>query len=366
MGEDFTGKILFIGELIGVERSQAKLRILISEGKLKLLTTVMGEGGEITTQTIETRGVPVFITTTTSVSPDAELLNRLFMLSIDESRAHTREVLRFEAQKFMEPINEEKDIYESELLSIFDTVLTSMKNKYLVPFADILGEVFPDANLKARRDFKKLIAITGAIAILHQFQRPIVFNKKLKEFEYVVALPIDFYMALRISEKSLQSTLMNVQARALEALKVFEAGEFQTASTVSALINRSQSTTRQLLNSLMRQGLLTRDDAKKPYKFFLKEGYSEYTCSLSQFEEVFKVFDENKLKGYLDSKNLDARQESKLDDLFIKTTFDPISGEPMNTDEILAYLSRASEEKQNKEEQKRKQQKLVMHPRFQK
>lgn len=80
---------------------------------------------------------------------------------------------------------------------------------------------------------------------------------------------------------------MNIQKRALEALSHFNGDEKLTAGEVSVMIGKTQSTTRQLLNNLMFNGFLLRDDSKKPYKFFLKASTDTFTISVANFEEVF-------------------------------------------------------------------------------
>jgi hypothetical protein len=64
---NFNNKILKIGELHGIDKAQSKIRILISEGKLRLLTTSKDEHGNIVTGILETTGIPVFVSTTTSM-----------------------------------------------------------------------------------------------------------------------------------------------------------------------------------------------------------------------------------------------------------------------------------------------------------
>ena len=296
MGGNFTNKILYISELKGVDESQSKLRILISEGKLRLLSCDMEGGGSTTV--IETTGVPSFITTTTSLSPDTELLNRLFMLSIDETESQTKKVLKFEAQQFMDiyDVDYAQRNNESELVSIMSHLNVK---EYRIPFADILARLFPARSLKARRDFKKLLNIIGTVAFLHQYQRPIVKQIKNPINSYILATPADFYIAFRIAGASLQTTLMNIQQRALETLAIFTEGDSFTAGEVSVRIDKTQSTTRQILNSLMHSGFLLRDDSKKPYHFIIKEGTSAFSCSVANFEEVFVSFGETELDNFL-------------------------------------------------------------------
>jgi len=101
LGSSLDKKILDIEELRGAEAAQSSLRLMISEGNLRLLTTTVDdETGKLATTTIDTLGRPTFITTATSAEIDNELLNRLFIISIDESREQTKKIIKFEAQKY--------------------------------------------------------------------------------------------------------------------------------------------------------------------------------------------------------------------------------------------------------------------------
>lgn len=180
-------------------------------------------------------------------------------------------------------------------------------------------------------------------AFLHQYQRPIVRKQNCKVPFYILATPADFYLAFRIAREFLQTTLMNIQQRALEALTFFKGDDKWTAGEISVKIGKTQSTTRQLLNSLMYNGFLLRDDSKKPYKFYLKTSTNAYTCSVAQFEEVFASFDETELDNYLESNFLHARRRE-----LSKTVIDPISGESMELanlsfEKLIALPSRACE-----------------------
>jgi len=144
LGQDFTNKILMVDELRGAEKSQASLRVWISEGRLRLLTTTRDDNGKITTEVIETNGVPCFITTTTSVTIDEELLNRLFIISIDETQEQTRKIMRFEAKQFSSFPEEAEDYFDKVLREAqqqlvyrdkvkFPTPINSLKSSLLIP-----------------------------------------------------------------------------------------------------------------------------------------------------------------------------------------------------------------------------------------
>lgn len=323
IAQDFTNKILKVEELRGTEKAQSSLRVWISEGKLRLLTTTIGEDGKTTTEVIETNGYPCFITSSTTVRPDEELLNRLFLISIDDSEAQTRKVLEYEAKEFMDPDFERKAQPSEPLVEAVTVIGATPFYHVLIPFADQLANEFPSKSVKARRDFKKLLCIIGAVAFLHQFQRPIAC--KAKHRNYVVALPVDFLIAWQIAEQGMKETLMNIQKRSLQVLELFKDSNIEglTSRQVATQTQLSQSRAREILNGLVDFGYLVKDRSKKEHVFSLK-GNPDVDGSISDFETSCLSFDEKKFEEWLVDKQLKTRHR-----VWASSYVNPITGEEL-------------------------------------
>ena len=324
LGTNFKHKILKVEELHGAQKAQSKIRVWISEGKLRLLTTVKDEDGNITTDIIETDGIPVFITTTTSVTPDEELLNRIFILSVDETPEQTRAIVKYEAQQFMEP-----DFEDPEPDPVIKAYLQKIQyvNRAVIPYANLLAEAFPCDTVKARRDFKKLLNLIYVSAVLHQYQRPILCKVDYKP--YVVALPQDFYIVWRIAGRSLGATLYNLQERMLKVLRCFESegGDLvtHTSASVAALTGYSQNRAREILNNLVNYGFLTRNEEHKPYIYSLVK--KPEISTINGLAEALQRFTEEDLKNYL---NQHARTTKKYSIIESKTRLEPINIDNLN------------------------------------
>jgi len=344
IAQDFTDKILKVEELRGTERAQSSLRVWISEGKLRLLTTTRDEDGKLTTEVLETNGVPCFITTTTSVNPDEELLNRLFLISIDETEPQTKKILEYEAQQFMDPDFEEKAQPPQELVEALNFIAVTPFYEVLIPFADQLASRFPSKSLKARRDFKKLLFIIGAVAFLHQMQRPIVY--KAKNRQYVVALPVDFLIAWQVAEQGMKETLMNIQKRSLEVLELFKDPyvEGLTSRQVATKTRLSQNRAREILNGLVDFGYLVKDRSKKEHVFSLK-GNIDVDSTINDFESSCLSFDEKRFEEWLDDKHLKTRYR-----VWATSYVNPITGE-----ELPLSYSRVLKKTENEQESTVKQ-----------
>lgn len=290
---DMKGKILKVEEMRGIEDVQSKLRVLISEGGLRLLSTRRNEEGNIDTEVIETKGTPVFLTTTANYQIDEELTNRLFIISIDESPEQTRKILKFQ-RKFWngsESLEAEKfDLPWLDHLFAFRVV---------IPYYDLLADTFPVDSVKARRDFQKLCHVIEVVAFLHQYQRVRICKTDCKIPQYIVAYPSDFYMAWTICNQTLRQTLMNVQKRALDVLDLFKPNEFKTVRTIADDLQMSQSWARECLKALVRSGFLTVDEKYRTHQYWLSEK-AKAKATLWQNEVSLESFGEKELKTWLD------------------------------------------------------------------
>ncbi len=187
---DLTGKILFIDELRGIQNAQAP-KLLISEGRLRLGTVINGEP-----VTIEVRGTPVIITTTTlAVLDDPEFENRVIPIQIDESEEQTQRVLEFEAEEYEDPA---QDLGEHQRIQALIGFLDQLKPYGVAnPYAGKLAEDYPKRNIEARRDYRKLMNLCNVVTWLHQHQRTtakkgldIVSVAELKDLETVKDLAL--------------------------------------------------------------------------------------------------------------------------------------------------------------------------------
>jgi len=352
LGQNFDGRILYIDELRGAEAAQASLRVWISEGSLHLLTTELDENGKIVTKEIETNGTPVFITTHAGTMIDEELLNRVFLVSIDESKKQTRAVMDFEAEEFMDPHFDDR-LEPDPVICKFLEILQPWDVK--IPFAKKLAEYFPADSVKARRDFRKLLNLIYVCAFLHQYQRPMAQDPKDKTKTFILAMPEDFLIVWRLASESMRNTLLNLQQRFVEVLELFENEEnIHTSKSVAAATNLSQNRAREILNYLVARGFLLVDESERPYKYFLKKKFKLDT--MNKIVPQIMSFGEKDLKEYLSAFQLNARPigaetfEEPTKRLLLKPLdfiVDPINGQPLHS----LYIGRAL---QNPEKNKEK------------
>jgi DNA primase catalytic core len=172
MGEtDLSHKVLAIAEEEGAKRAAYALKLLHSEGELRIASTGKeGQSGRLITHTYTVRGPVAIFLTTTTIDIDEELLNRCIVLSVDEEREQTRAI--HERQRERETL--EGLLAERERASVLE--LHRNAQRLLEPLAVVNPYArqltFADVRTRTRRDHMKYLALIRAIALLHQHQRP--------------------------------------------------------------------------------------------------------------------------------------------------------------------------------------------------
>jgi len=165
-------KVLFIAEDVGAEGASYSLKNIQSDGKLIIACTTKDEAtGQMVTKTKIVHGPVAVFLTSTNRSIDDELLNRLLVLTIDESPEQTRRI--HEAQRraqTLEGILERRA--RPRLLKLHQNIQRLIRPLVVRnPFTDKLK--FSHGRLRSRRDFQKYIDLINVRALAHQYQRPI-------------------------------------------------------------------------------------------------------------------------------------------------------------------------------------------------
>ncbi len=200
-------KILALAEEAGAARAAYALKLLQSEGVLKIASTGKNpETGELVTQEYKVEGPVMIFSTTTAIDNDEELLNRCLTLGVDESREQTRAIHQLQrhkrtldgllARKAKARILKQHQNAQRLLRAI------AVRN----PYADHL--TFPDERTRLRRDHEKYLTLIDTIALLHQYQRPIkTAVDEAETIEYVEVTLDDIEVANRLAHDALGRSL---------------------------------------------------------------------------------------------------------------------------------------------------------------
>jgi hypothetical protein len=140
------------------------IRSLLSEGRLRYETVEKTKEG-LVPRLIEREGPTGLIVTTTSLRLHPENETRMLSLTITDTREQTSAVFRALAQ---ENNRVEVDLTQWHALQ---TWLATGPSGVAIPFAERLAKLVPPVAVRLRRDFKTVLMLVRAHALLHQASR---------------------------------------------------------------------------------------------------------------------------------------------------------------------------------------------------
>ena len=173
MGEtNLKHKILAIAEEEGVEQASYALKLLQSEGQLTIASTGKNpDTGRMETQEYHVEGPVMIFLTTTAIDIDEELLNRCVVLTVDENRQQTRAIHDQQRKRqTLEGLLAAQD--RQRILKLHRDAQRLLRPLLVAnPYAEKL--TFLDDKTRCRRDHMKYLTLIRAVALLHQYQRPV-------------------------------------------------------------------------------------------------------------------------------------------------------------------------------------------------
>jgi hypothetical protein len=176
---------LVIYEAVGMASEFATylIRSLLSEGRLRYETVEKTKDG-LVPRLIEREGPTGLIVTTTSLRLHPENETRMLSLTVTDTPSQTAAIFRALAQ---EGNRAELDLAPWQALQ---TWLATGPTRVVIPFADQLARLVPPLAVRLRRDFKTVLTLIRANALLHQASR-------LKDEAGRVVATIKDYAAVR-------------------------------------------------------------------------------------------------------------------------------------------------------------------------
>ena len=208
MGEtNLKHKILAIAEEEGASNASYALKLLQSEGEVTIASTGKDPTtGLLVTHEYRVEGPVMLFLTTTAIDIDEELLNRCLVLTVNESREQTRAIHALQRQRqTLDGLLAATD--RDAILVVHSNAQRLLQPLAVVnPHADRL--TFLDDQTRTRRDHMKYLTLIRAIALLHQYQRPVhTVQHRGKELRYIEVLPTDIAVANQLAHEVLGRTL---------------------------------------------------------------------------------------------------------------------------------------------------------------
>jgi hypothetical protein len=163
--EPLQHKMLVIYEAAGMASEFASylIRSLLSEGRIRYETVEKTKEG-LVPRVIEREGPTGLIVTTTSLRLHPENETRMLSLTITDTREQTAAVF----QALARDVAVKVDLSRWHALQ---TWLSTGPQRVVIPFADRLAALVPPISVRLRRDFKTVLMLIKAHALLHQASR---------------------------------------------------------------------------------------------------------------------------------------------------------------------------------------------------
>lgn len=201
--QDLRHRILAVAEEEGARNAAYGLKLLLSEGRLSLVSTSKEKGsGRMATQRYEVQGPISLMLTTTAADLDPELMNRCLVINVDESPAQTSAIQA--QQRFARTFQGfQQGLLRQSIAQVHRNAQRLLKPLHIHnPFASQLG--FAGTQTRFRRDHEKYLTLIHTITLLHQFQRETQrVEIKGQTIEYLEVTREDIARANRIAQWAL-------------------------------------------------------------------------------------------------------------------------------------------------------------------
>jgi hypothetical protein len=247
---DLRHKILSIAEEEGARNASYALKLLQSEGKLSIVTTAKESGtGRTIVQRYDVEGPVATIMTTTANDVDPELMNRCFVIGVDEESQQTAAIQA--RQRLGHTIDDQLAAEQAESRRSIHRNAQRLLEPIKVdnPYADQLK--FPCSRVRDRRDNHAYMTLIDAVALLHQHQRKRKSKTASgKTFQYIEVTRGDIALANMIVSALMGSSIddLPTQTRRL-LMQVFQYVD-RRAEELDMPIEEVRFTRRQLRESL--------------------------------------------------------------------------------------------------------------------
>ena len=215
-------KILAIAEQQGAERASYPLKLLQSEGRIKIASTGKDPvSGKLVTHDYEVEGPVMIFLTTTAHDVDEELVNRCIVLTVNEDREQTRAI--HQKQREAQTLEGLKArMRQNKIIRLHRSVQRLLRPIQVV-IEHLKDHSFPDAMTRTRRDHMKFLTLIQAVTLLHQHQREIKTSTEDGEtLEYIEATEADVKLAWELTNHVLVRSLDDVQPQTRRLLLLID------------------------------------------------------------------------------------------------------------------------------------------------
>jgi len=255
--EPLSHRVLVLYEAAGLQSAFASylVRSLLSEGRLRYETVEKTKDG-LRARLIEREGPTGLLMTTTAIRLHPENETRLLSIPVNDTADQTRAVMLAVAEEDAEPI-------DCKPWHALQTWLGVGEHRVSIPYAQALAEMIPPVAVRLRRDFRMVLTLVRAHALLHRATREKDRHGRivatLEDYRVVLALVGDLVSA------GVEATVSPTIRETVRAVDEIIAGGIQEAKVVQVAtkLGLDKSPTLRRVRVTIDQGYLKNLEDKK-------------------------------------------------------------------------------------------------------
>ncbi len=291
-------KLLLIEDLEGVYNAFLPLREFMSKQSISKLTTDKDAKGNNVQKVLMVEGPICVSGATTKSNIYEDNANRSFLLHVDESPEHAREVMDYQRKLQAGMVNEAEQQKYKKLLQNTQRILRQVR--VINPFATMLD--IPDCVFKKLRTNMHYLRLIEIITFYHQLQREIKTDANGKPF--ITTTPEDIQWANFLIKDSLlrkSDELSGQVRRFFESLKSFadkkEEPKTIYAKEVREAFRMNPMTINRYLRELENRGYIQRNggNRKTGFEYEIK-AWDEYKKLKSGIDILDEILEKVKAK----------------------------------------------------------------------
>jgi hypothetical protein len=280
--EPLKHRFLVVYEADGMKGEMAAyfMRSLLSEGCIKHKTLTQSPGGGWEPKELYVEGPTGLLTTTTLVSLHPENETRLLSVPVNDTEEQTRRIMLAMASEAADA-----EIDYARWLA-FQQWLASGPTAVTIPFATRLAKVAFAGSVRIRRDFRKLLTLIRAHALIHQASRDKTEDGKimatLEDYAAVRSLTLDL-----LGEAAESSVSATVRETVMGVAKLLGGGRGHvTVTQLAAELSIDKSSASRRVDEAIRSGYLLNPEDRRghPAQLMLGDPLPEDVVVLPEVE----------------------------------------------------------------------------------
>jgi CHC2-type zinc finger protein len=258
--ESYEHRILVVAEADSLPEdgpAASAIRSLATDNEMTYDTVEKNAKGQFVVRHVVKPGPTGIFTTSTRPLPH-QFDTRTLTVTIADTPDQTRDVMRSHAATAQ---GEQEELDVRDLVALQQWLEAAGERRVVTPYAKALAEIVPANHVRMRRDFRQLITVIEAVALLYQCQR------ERDDRGRIIATLDDYGHARRLLLDVFQGAVTAGLTRALretvEAVRRIYQGDPLTNQAIGDALGLSKDTTWHRVRRAITLGYLINDESRR-------------------------------------------------------------------------------------------------------